>query len=272
MRIPSDSHSHSKFSHDGKEKAENLIKRASELGLEYYAITEHLDRDYKYCKAERFIPQLNLNKYYKAVGRLREKYAESDLYVAFGVEVGFAPEVIAWYQENLPKYDFDVIINSIHTMDGGDAYFGKIFDGKTQREIYERYLDLLLESVKVPYDYDIVGHIGYVTRYVKYENYTLWQEEYKEKIDELLKEIIARGKTIEINTHVKHEEMQYLPEKPILARYFELGGRNVTFSSDAHLAESIGDRYQTIKDLATSIGFTEWTIYKNRHPHKIAIE
>ena len=77
MNVPIDSHSHSKYSHDGKEKAENLIKRASELGLEYYAITEHLDRDYKYCKAERFIPQLNLKKYYKAVGELREIYANS---------------------------------------------------------------------------------------------------------------------------------------------------------------------------------------------------
>ena len=157
-------------------------------------------------------------------------------------------------------------------MDGGDAYFGKIFDGKTQKEIYERYLDLLLASVKVPYDYDVVGHIGYVTRYVKYENYTLWQEEYKGKIDELLKEIIARGKTIEINTHVKHREMTYLPERPILERYFELGGRKVTFSSDAHLAESIGDRYEMVRNLAKDIGFTEWTVYKKRKEHKIEIE
>ncbi len=272
MKIPCDSHSHSKFSHDGREKAENLINRAEELGLEYYAITEHLDRDYKFCKAERFIPQLKLPKYYKAVGELREKYAESKTYVAFGVEVGFAPEVTPWYESTLPRYNFDVIINSIHTMDGGDAYFGKIFDGKTQKEIYERYLDLLLASVKVPYDYDVVGHIGYVTRYVKYENYTLWQEEYKGKIDELLKEIIARGKTIEINTHVKHREMTYLPERPILERYFELGGRKVTFSSDAHLAESIGDRYEMVRNLAKDIGFTEWTVYKKRKEHKIEIE
>ena len=98
-------------------------------------------------------------------------------------------------------------------MDGGDAYFGKIFGDKTQSEIYNRYLDLLLASVKVPYDYDIVGHVGYVTRYVSFENYTLWQEEYKEKIDELLNEIIARDKTIEINTHIKHKEMFFLMEQ-----------------------------------------------------------
>lgn len=272
MKISCDSHSHSKFSHDGRERAETLITKAQSLGLEYYAITEHLDRDYKHCRSERFIPQLRISAYYMAVNRLRNKHFNSSTYIAFGVEAGFSPKVVEWYQEHLPKYDFDVIINSIHTMDGGDAYFGKIFAGKTQSEIYNRYLDLLLASVKVPYDYDIVGHIGYVTRYVSFENYTLWQDEYLDKIDELLKEIIARDKTIEINTHIKHKEMLFLPERKILERYYELGGRNVTFSSDAHLQESIGDRYELARDLAKEIGFTHWTVYKKRKAHKIEIE
>ncbi len=272
MRILSDSHSHSRFSHDGRETADKLIQKAQELGLTYYAITEHLDRDYKQCRSERFIPQLRLNAYYRAVRKLREKHSDSDTYVAFGVEAGFSPEVVEWYQKKLPEYDFDVVINSIHTMDGGDAYFGKIFEGKTQDEIYNRYLDLLIESVKVPYSYDIIAHIGYVTRYVNYENYTLCQGKYMDKIDELLKEIIARDKTIEINTHIRHAEMQYLPEKSILKRYYELGGRNVTFSSDAHLASSIGERYDMVSAVAKEIGFTHWTVYKKRVAYKIEIE
>lgn len=272
MRVLSDSHSHSKFSHDGRVRAEKLMQRAGEMGLDYYAITEHLDRDYKYCRTERFIPQLRLKSYYKAVEKLRQKYAHSSTYFAFGVEVGFSPKVVEWYKEHLPKYDFDVIINSIHTQDGGDAYFGKILEGKTQDELYNRYLDLLLQSVKVPYDYDVIGHLGYVTRYVKFENYTLWQEPYKAKIDELLREIILRDKTLEINTHVKHREMMFLPERAILERYYELGGRNVTFSSDAHLIESIGDRYEMARNLAKEIGFTHWTVYKKRKPYKIEIE
>lgn len=272
MKIPSDSHSHSKFSHDGRESADKLIKKAESLGLDYYAITEHLDRDYKYCRSERFIPQLRLKAYYRAVKRLREKYSNSNTYVAFGVEAGFCPEVVEWYQKKLPEFDFDVIINSIHTMDGGDAYFGKIFDGKTQDEIYNRYLDLLLASVKVPYSYDIIAHIGYVTRYVSFENYTLCQDKYMDKIDALLKEIIAQDKTIEINTHIKHKEMSFLPERGILQRYFELGGRNITFSSDAHLSDSIGYRYDLVRDIAKEIGFTHWTVYKKRIAHKIEIE
>lgn len=272
MKILSDSHSHSKFSHDGRERAEKLIQKAEGLGLIYYAITEHLDRDYKYCHSERFIPQLRLKAYYRTVQRLREKLKDSGTYVAFGVEAGFCPEVVEWYSTNLAKYDFDVVINSIHTMDGGDAYFGKIFDGKSQDEVYNRYLDLLIESVKVPYSYDIIAHIGYITRYVNFENYTLCQDKYMDKIDTLLKEIISRDKTIEINTHIRHKEMMYLPEKGILQRYYELGGRRVTFSSDAHLSESIGHRYDIVSELAKEIGFTHWTVYKNRVAHTIEIE
>ena len=272
MRVPSDSHSHSKYSHDGRVKAQALIERARELGMEYFAVTEHLDRDYKYCSGERLIPQLNLKRYYNGVQKLREKYQGSDTYVAFGVEAGYSPKTTDYYLGELPKYDFDVIINSIHTMDGGDAYFGKIFEGKTQDEVYNRYLDLLYEAVCVPYEYDIIGHIGYVTRYVKFEEYTLWQPKYFEKIDRVLNAIIERDKTVEINTHIRHAEMRYLPEKPILQRYYELGGRNVTFSSDAHLVESVGHRYEEVSALAIEIGFTHWTVYKKRKAYKIEIE
>ncbi len=272
MRPLADSHSHSKLSHDGHESALKLATRAEELGLKYYAITEHLDRDYKYCKKERFIRSLNLHKVDRTIRKIREHFAFSSIYVAYGVEAGYSHITEEWYARELPKHDFDVIINSIHTMDGGDAYFGKFYQGKTQDEVYNRYLELLSDSVRAPYDYDIIGHIGYITRYVDYPNYSLWQPQYYDKIDAVLKEIIARGKTIEINTHIRHREMRFLPERPILERYYELGGRRVTFSSDAHHAEDIAHNYELAVGVLKEIGFTSLTVYKHRQPFEIAIE
>lgn len=272
MRLVADSHSHSKLSHDGHESAVKLAEKATSLGLTYYAITEHLDRDYKYCKKERFIRSLNLRKVDRTIKRVREKFKNSPTYIAYGVEAGYSKVTNEWYLKELKKHDFDVIINSIHTMDGGDAYFGKFYQGKSQDEVYLRYLDLLSESVRVPYEYDIIGHIGYITRYVDYPNYSLWQPQYIEKIDELLKEIIARDKTIEINTHIRHSKMRFLPERQILERYYELGGRRVTFSSDAHHAEDIAHNYELAVGVLKEIGFTHLTVYKKRVAYELPIE
>lgn len=265
-----DSHSHTAFSHDGRAKAELMIEAAVGKGLAYYAVTEHLDRDYKYCKKERFLRQLNLKKYLHAVEKFRERDF-GDTFVAFGVEAGYCAEATEWYKEKLSGYDFDVVINSIHTMHGQDAYFGKLFRGRKKDDVYTEYLDLLLESLHVPYAFDVIGHIGYITRYSGYPDFTLCEDRYAERIDALLKEIIALDKCVEINTHIRHPVMKYLPEKGILRRYFELGGRRITFSSDAHTPADIGKDFDLAASVALETGFTDWTVYKKHSPETVAI-
>ena len=69
-----DSHSHSILSHDGKVSIEVLRDKAASMGAEYLAITEHLDRDYLYCglSRERFIRQLNLEKYFRGFAEAKK--------------------------------------------------------------------------------------------------------------------------------------------------------------------------------------------------------
>lgn len=267
-----DSHNHSTFSHDGKASVAELAARAKELGMEYYAITEHLDRDYKFLRTERFCRQLNLKKAYAGFQKVKALYEGSGMYLAFGVECGFSAEAVPVYQRELAGYDFDVIINSIHTIYGGDAYFGKFYQGKAKEEVYAQYLRLLKESVCAPYPYDIVGHIGYITRYVPYSDPSMCFPSTIEGIDELLRAIIERGKTIECNTHIKDSPFAFLPETAILKRYRELGGDNITFSSDAHRTENVGDKYFLVASAVKELGFKEWTVYKKRVPHKVPIE
>lgn len=135
-------------------------------------------------------------------------------------------------------------------------------------KIYNRYLDLLIESLDVPYQYDIIGHLGYISRYAPYENPSLFQPQYFEKLDTFLKKVIAKDKTIEINTHIRDNPLKFLPEVPILNRYYELGGRKITFSSDAHRLHEVGSRYDLVVETTKSIGFKHWTVYKQ---HKSVI-
>ena len=43
-----DSHSHSAFSHDGRQPIEELVAEAKRKELAYYALTDQLNHEYKY--------------------------------------------------------------------------------------------------------------------------------------------------------------------------------------------------------------------------------
>jgi len=51
-----------------------------------------------------------------------------------------------------------------------------------------------------------------------------------------------------------------LPAEPILRRYYELGGRKISFGSDAHLTERIGDKREEVMEMLKKIGFTYVTV------------
>ncbi len=262
-----DSHSHSKHSHDGRATCKELMSVASEKKLEYFSITEHYDRDYLFGKWERFCRQLNLKRYKNDFFKQKSLF-DNKTYFAFGIELGYHPKLEKKYTEVVNKYKFDNVILSVHTLNGVEAYWGKIFVGKTQSEVYNEYLDTLIKSVNSSIPYNIVGHIGYVTRYAKYENKSLFQEEYFDKIDVLLKDIIKKNVTIEINTHIKDDKLIFLPEIEILKRYKELGGENITFSGDAHKTCDIGKNYDKVVEIVKKLGFSNWTVYMDRKATK----
>lgn len=266
-----DSHTHSIHSHDGLTTIKALVKRADSLKLEYLAVTEHLDKDYRYGKLEKLCRQLNLDCYEKAFENVKKGY-EGKVFLAFGIECGYDKRLEKTYADIIEKYDFDVVINSVHTLDGVEAYYGDMFKNKTQDEVYNAYLDTLTNSVYAAYDCNIIAHIGYITRYAKYDNVLLYQPKYRKKTDDLLSAIIEKDKTIEINTHISKNGMEFLPEADIIRRYKELGGKNITFSSDAHKAKYVADKYRTVADFVKDSGFKEWTVYKKRKPYKIEID
>ena len=92
---------------------------------------------------------------------------------------------------------------------------------------------------------------------------------FREKLDKILLKIIELDKTIEINTHDKNNK--FVPEYNILKRYYELGGRNITFSSDAHKIEDLFLNFDKVVQVAKEIGFEYLIVYKKGNKEKIKI-
>ena len=261
-----DSHVHTINSPDGHDTIVSLLEDAKNRNFYYLATTDHLDLDLKVCK-ENKTPvawnHIDLDKYYSEWKEAAKN--AGDVKFRFGIEAGYDKGANEAYIETFKKYPFDVVINSVHFVDHWDVYFLNPFIFKSKKRIYRHYLEKILESLDAPYKYDIVGHIGYVTRNAPYKDKSLRLADFEDLINAILKKIIEKDKALEINTH-----HGILPTEEILQRYYDLGGRRISFGSDTHRFE-LGKDLDVVVALAKKIGFTHFSVYTNHIPEEIEI-
>ncbi len=264
MKFLTDMHTHTyPSSHDAKNTLKEMLSAAQKAGVAFYGISNHFDYDYDLMLMDGIEQKRMLNgseeEYFHDARHLQEDY-EGVMNVAVGAEFGYSenPEVGGRYALTYQKYRPDYVINSVHSGVGID--FARHVFTQTEGKIYENYLRLVRQSLDAPYPYDVVGHIEYIVRYVPFENREISVEEYGELLDDILLTIIKKGKILEVNSATKDLPRISLPSEGILRRYFELGGRRLSYGSDAHGVERIGDKREEISKIVKAIGFTHWTV------------
>ena len=260
-----DLHTHSFFSQDGHAALADMLARAKTLGLKYYAISDHFDYDY-----DRFqikvkgapVKLINEEAYFALARDFQRKCEATGFNFLVGCELGFADdsECNARYRDMVRRFQPDFAINSVHSCLGEDCYASDYFKNKPMRYAYGSYLDAVRKSLDAPYPYDIVAHIGYVSRNAPYENKKLRYSDFASTLDDILKTIVAKNKILEVNTSARGADSEFLPDVDILTRYFELGGRNVSFASDAHATDRIAEKYDRAVASLKNIGFTHFTV------------
>lgn len=270
--IITDQHMHCQHSHDSNVAPEKMILGSIQKGLKYIAFTDHYDLDMQFVKNPKspLIP-LDYENHIKEISALKEKYKEQ-IYVAVGLEVGYCPQSSDLYLHINKDNRLDAIINSIHLVQGQDCYYKDYFKFfKTKHNSYLQYFKAVLESLNASFDYDIVGHLGYVARKAPYKNALFSYDDFKEVLDDILITVIEKDKTIEINTHAHLYNLQFLPTMEILKRYKDLGGQNITYSSDAHYVARIAEKRDMAFEILTSLGYKHLVVYKNRKKHEVPL-
>ena len=257
-----DCHTHSHFSPDSHMSADEAIQAAINAGLGGITLTDHVDLDYP-----RHAPHLfDYKERYNLVSALRGHY-KGIIKIFLGIELGFQPQVRSESAEIVRSNDFDLVLNSTHVVDYVDVCNRPLNESWTQEQVYRRYLSAILESVSTFNDFDVVGHIGFITRYVSYADPSLRYVDYADLLDSILRTVIQKGKGIEVNTagyayglNTPH------PGYDVLARYKELGGEILTLGSDAHTPEQISDHFPMVIQKLRAIGFTAVTYFEKRKP------
>lgn len=251
-----DLHLHTCFSHDSAEKPSAYIERASRCGAEILGFSEHYDYDFLLEGQCLGLP--DLDGYFKVEGN-------ENIRVLHGIEVGFRCEAEDFYKNFVISRPFDYVIDSVHMLPYGACASNPFTPGDKRLEVfYHRYLEDVLNSVKADFDYQIVGHIGYASRHVNAANKKLKYCDFSDIYDIILKEIIQREKCLELNTSSVGTQGDFLPDKDVFKRYFELGGRLVSFGSDAHVCTDLLRSYEKARDFLLATGFKKLCYFERK--------
>lgn len=244
---------------------EDYIKVAIKAGMNVIGISDHSP----YFAREEDHPQPGIAMaksefpfYVKEVLRLKEKYKDR-IEVLLGVESDFFPEHIDRYRAAYESYRFDYIIGSVHQTSGKSIFNRNRWKGLDEnRQSAEKklYYELISQSARTGL-FQVLGHIDAMKGY-----YPAFSEipGAEAEIDAALQAVAEYDIAIEINTSGKTKEVGgWYPSDAMLERALHFGV-DVTFGSDAHVPERIGDEWELVQSRLKEIGFSRWVFYRQK--------
>ncbi len=269
MNIPFDLHTHCTLSFDGVSSAEEMVRRAVELGVEYYALTDHVDLG-GHADPD-FDLEATVNGAKEQIPALRLKY-EGKTELLYGVELGQAVHEPEKAEALLKENAYDFVIGSIHNIRGYDDFYFLDLTQYDPVELLDIYFRELLETAEQGY-FDVMAHITYPLRYIVGEyGINVDLSRWSVITDEIFRTLVRNDRGIEINTSGLRQKLgRTMPDAELVRRYRELGGRILTIGSDAHRTEDLGKGIETGISIARDCGFTEIAVFRDRSPHFIEI-
>lgn len=232
-----------------------------------YSYTREWVQEFINCAIKRNIKEMGFSEHSEFIkdvdhNILEELKKNKQVSIKFGVEIDYQSEKEKKILGFINKNSFDYIIGSVHFIDGWgfDHPDNEVdFNKKDTDEVYKDYFDLLKKSVQSNY-FDIVGHLDLIK---------IWGHQPEKKsvlsyVEPVLLEVQKRNMVIELNSAGLRKAVgEIYPSRDIVERMFEMN-IPITFSSDAHYPEQVGEGLEKAYLMAQKIGYRKWAKFKNR--------
>jgi histidinol-phosphatase (PHP family) len=265
MTMRFDLHTHHDRCGHASGKISDYIESAIDAGMQVIGISDHSP----YFAHEHDQPQPGIAmarsdfpNYVAEVLGLKEKY-KNRIEVLLGVESDFYVDQIELYRTSYEPYPFDYIIGSVHQTMGVSIFNRnrwKDKDEAQQLEEKKNYYELIRHSANSGL-FQVLGHIdamkGYYPQFADIGGA-------ETEIDEALKAVADNEISIEINTSGKTKNCGgWYPSDTILERALHFGV-DVSFGSDAHVPERVGDEWELVQKRLREIGFKRWVFFRQK--------
>jgi histidinol-phosphatase (PHP family) len=213
------------------------------------------------------MPKSEFGPYLGEAARLREEFA-GQINILIGVESDYFADHQRIYRRALTGYSLDYVIGSVHVLDGVDLFRPNRWDGATPDDLLRtknQYCDLVARSARSKL-FDVLGHIDVVkaTR----PEISLIDTPATERMVQAIAEMDV---VVEVNTSGKTKECGgWYPARSILELCQHYGVK-LTFGSDAHDPDRIGDEHETVRETLRELGFRDWYVFEQRRRIRLAL-
>ena len=263
-----DFHTHSHFSNDSVSSMYIMAQKAKNIGLKGICFTDHIDLDYT---SDQINFDFSYNDYINELNSISASFPE-DFEIFTGLELGMQPHLSVENEALLKDKCFDFIIGSIHCVNKKDMYDGSFLEGITYSEGIMNYFNDMLQCIDNFRDFDVLGHLDGIRRYLNNNEANFCYNIYKGLIHNVLSKLVNSYKGIEVNTAgLRYGLSSFHPLPDILKLYRFLGGEIITLGSDSHSPDTLGYEFKSALAMLSDMGFKYYTIYKDRKPIFIKI-
>ena len=182
--------------------------------------------------------------------------------VTYGIEADFYPNSTEFLSEWLPAQDFDLVLGSVHTLDGWG------FDDPDERSRWDS-VDVLgawreyFKQISGLVDtglYDVIAHFDLPKKF----GYRPSDNDLTEIAKPVLDRVASADMGIEINTSGLRREVREIYPSPLLMQLIHEREIPISFGSDAHAPEEVGFAFDKATALARDAGYADHAIYRKR--------
>jgi histidinol-phosphatase (PHP family) len=235
-------------------------EQAVAIGLPAIAFTEHLEftagregdaivaiaTDHRWWSR---IKPLDVTGYMASIEECRQRFP--GLRIMSGVEAGEPHLFRASAGAIVGRHAFNRVLGSLHAVPykgrlvAADALFGPM----TADEAMRYYFTELVSLIEGSDLFEVLAHLDFPRRYWPRGPHLYREEPFEEEYRVALRALASRGRVLEVNTKSP------LASVDLVRWWREEGGTAVSFGSDAHLPNRVGDRFKLAVDVVEAAGF-----------------
>ncbi len=269
-----DLHTHTWRCGHARGTASDYVLAAAGQGISTIAITDHLPLPASVlttdpAAAQYAMPESDLAAYVAEVIEARELAARAGgPEVLLGIEADLFPGNEGYVRDLLSRYPFDVVLGSVHFVDGwafDDPDRRGEYASWDVRELWERYFgDLITAAVSGLAD--VIGHADLVKKfgYVPEGDLT---DLYKGAADAFA----HSGVAVEVNTAgLRKPCAELYPSMPFL-KNLHAAGVPITIGSDAHCPAEVGFAYAEARAALTEVGYRSALVFHGRQAEEVPL-
>jgi len=269
-----DLHTHTARCGHAEGSAYAYVERAAQIGVDTIAITDHLPLPASILmsdpRAQHYaMPESQLSAYVAEVGEARTRAeANGGPRVLLGIEADHIPGEERFSADLLSAFPFDVVLGSVHMIDGWTFDDPDRIDGYQHWDIgalWDRYF----EEVSIAAGsglYDVLGHVDLVKKFRFFP-----EDDLHSRYVRLAETIGRTGVAVEVNTAGLRKPCAELYPSAALLREFRLAGVPVTIGSDAHTPDEVGFGYDSAVDALRAAGYDSVLVFENRVAQEVGL-